>query len=187
MSMSIGAGDLLIAPPNMLDPRFRGSVLLLTHHDPDLSMGLCLNKQTEHTLSSILEPINLDLDRDPEIFWGGPVAQNTVWMLHDIGWRIENTVKVNDDWAVTSHHHMFHMMNQGNWPDRYRIMIGHAGWAPGQLENELAGNDPWDHDHSWLIASDPDPDWLIGCEPNQMWSMACSFAGQRAVETWMSQ
>lgn len=186
MTVTVNAGDLLIAPPNMLDPRFKSSVMLITHHDPDMSMGLCLNRITEHTLRSILEPIKLDLDIDPEIYWGGPVAQNTVWMLHDNGWRVDNTVKVNKDWSVTSHPHMFHLMADGNWPEKFRIMIGHAGWAPGQLEREVLGQEPWDHNHSWLIASNPDPGWILGCEPNQMWSMACSFCGQRAIETWMT-
>ncbi len=186
MSISINAGNLIIAPPNMLDFRFQGSVMLLTQHEPDLSMALCLNKITEHTLSSIIEPINVNLDRDPEIYWGGPVAQNTVWMLHDPKWRLDNTRDIDDNWSVTSHHHMFHMMTAGNWPEKFRIMIGHAGWAPGQLERELQGQEPWDHNHSWLIDSDPNPEWLLDCEPSQMWSMACSFCGQKAVEAWMS-
>jgi putative transcriptional regulator len=186
MAVSIGEGDLLIAPPNMLDPRFSNTVILISRHDPDSSLGLCLNKPTEHNLSDVLKFMDLDLDRDPVVYWGGPVAQSTLWMLHDSSWRVENTMDIDDQWSMTSHHEMFNFISQNCWPDRYRLFLGHAGWAPGQLEGELLGYEPWNPNHSWLIAHDPEPDWLLGCDPKEMWSMACSFCSQQTVDGWMS-
>lgn len=186
MAVTIGSGDLLIAPPNMLDPRFRESVILVTNHTAEGSHGLCLNRSTEHTLKDILKPLKLDLDRDPEVYWGGPVSLTTVWMLHDKSWSIGNTQSINDQWSLTSHYKMFHHMVEGHWPDRFRIMLGHAGWGQGQLEAELRGWEPWDPHHSWLIAHDPEPQWLLDCDPEQMWSMSCSFCGQQTVDSWMS-
>jgi len=186
MAVSVGDGDLLIAPPNMLDPRFGNTVLLITKHDIDGSWALCLNKPTDYTIGEIIKPLKLELDRDPVVYWGGPVAQNTVWMLHDNTWEIENTARINDQWSVTSHHQMFHYMSNGNWPEQYRIMLGHAGWSPGQLERELNGEEPWDQNHSWLVAHQPNPEWLLGCDPEGMWSSACSFCSQQTIDSWLT-
>lgn len=186
MTVSVGTGDLLIAPPNMLDSRFASTVMLITAHEEDMSMALCLNKVTEHTLSDILEPINLTLDQDPEIYWGGPVASNTVWMLHDDSWSTENTVYINSDWAVTSHYEMFNIIAKIGWPEQYRIMFGHCAWAQGQLEGELSGKEPWDHNHSWLVANKPTPEWLLGCDASRMWSLATNYCSHQAVGSWMN-
>jgi putative transcriptional regulator len=153
-----------------------------------MSMGLCLNKSANHRLSHVLEPLNMsvNLDADPEIYWGGPISRNTVWMLHDRSWNISSTIAINDNWSVTSHHQMFYMLSEGAWPEHFRVIIGHCGWGPGQLEKELLGQEPWDHDHSWLTVKDPSPAWLIDCDPDQMWTVACSYCGNQAVENWLS-
>lgn len=182
----INSGDLLIAPPSMLDHRFENTVLLLTHHDDEMSLALALNKKSNYRVNEILKPFKISLDSNPVLYWGGPVNPTTIWMLHDADWQIENTGKLNDDWAVTSHENMFHELQSGNWPSRYRIMCGHCAWAPGQLEGELEGIAPWDHKSSWLVAHDPDKNWLLGCDPDDLWQKATSFCGQQTVDSWMS-
>jgi putative transcriptional regulator len=185
MTVTVSEGDLLIAPPSMLDRRFGNTVLLMTKHDRGGSSALCLNKSTEYGLRELLKPLNLDIDIDPEVYWGGPVSQNTVWMLHDNSWGIDNTQRINDAWSMTSHHRMFHYLANGEWPDCFRIMMGHACWAPGQLEGELRGHEPWKADHSWLVAQGPDPSWLLGCDTSDMWQSATSFCSQQAVDSWL--
>lgn len=186
MTVKVRAGDLLIAPPTMPDPRFEHGVMLVTHHNSRGAFALCVNRQTEHTLKDILEPIDITMDRDVPLYWGGPVGTNTVWMLHDPQWSVDNTMRIDDNWAITSHLHMFNKMSQGDWPSRFRIMFGHASWQAGQLEAELEGREPWDHKSSWLVAHRPDPEWLINYDPEELWTSSCSLCSQQTVDSWMA-
>lgn len=186
MACAISTGDLLVAPPTMPDPRFTNTVLLVTHHGHRASQALCLNKPSEHRLSEIINPLALDLEQDPLLYWGGPIAPNTVWMLHDPGWTTEGTVVINDEWSMTSHMQMFNKIAQHSWPTRFRIMFGHSTWGPGQLVKELEGVEPFDMEGSWLVVHKPNPDWLVNSSVTHLWSSACGLCGQQAVDSWMA-
>ena len=183
-SVRLEVGDLLISPPAMEDRRFRQSVLLLAHHD-EQSMAFCLNKSTNVTLPEALADI--DIEHVPEIplYWGGPVCRNTLWMLHDVDWKSANTVYINDEWALTSHISMFERLADGEFPDRFRIMMGCSSWGDGQLEAELEGVPPWSTKSSWLVANKPDPDWLLECPVDELWQHSCQLCGRQAVDNWL--
>lgn len=185
MDFEINVGDLLVAPPNMPDKRFAKSVMMITSHDEDHTMAVCVNRPTEYTVNKIIEPLGLVLPDDIDIFWGGPVSMQTVWMIHEPEWAVENTMQINDRWSLTSHESMFHHFVDGDLPRRYRFLLGHAGWGAGQLEMELTGSGPWSHRHSWLIAKDPDADWLINDNPDRLWSTATSLCSQQTVDHWL--
>lgn len=186
MSFTPGAGDLLIAPPAIIDSRFAKTVLMITHHNSRGAFALAMNKVTDHTVNDILEPLDIHLSQDCPLYWGGPVHPNTIWMLHDRNWSVENTLPVDDYWSVTSHNDMFGRMRDGDCPARFRVFAGHAAWAPGQLDGELRGEDPWRTEHSWLTVRAPNPDWLMEQDPDLLWSTGCSLSGQQAVESWLS-
>jgi putative transcriptional regulator len=186
MTQKIAAGDLILAPPNMLDPRFANTVIMITAHLTSSSFGLCMNRVTEHTINEIIEPLDIQLTEDFELYWGGPVNPNTVWMLHSTEWRTENTMIIDDNWSITSNRDMFHKMNLEGTPQRFRVMFGHCSWDQDQLRKELEGEGPWDHDHSWLTVKRPNPDWLIDFDPTQLWNSACSLSGQQAVSAWLN-
>ncbi len=160
--------------------------MFLTHTNSRGAFALCLNKQTDHTVNDILEPLDLKLELDCPLYWGGPVNPNTVWMLHDREWSIENSLEVDDNWSVTSHTQMFEKMVAGDMPSKFRIFYGHAAWSPGQLEGELRGEEPWKLEHSWLVVNDPDPEWIIEMDIEHLWSSSCSVSGQQAVESWLT-
>jgi len=186
MSIRLSAGDLLVAPPSIIDRRFEKTVMLITHHNSRGAFALCLNRETEHTVNDILEPLELQLNCNVPLYWGGPVNPNTIWMLHDNSWQIENSLPVDNNWSVTSHTEMFEKMIDGEIPSRFRIFYGHAAWAPGQLEGELKGEEPWSQEHSWLVVNNPDPDWVIDMDIEHMWTSGCSISGQQAVESWLT-
>ena len=183
--VDVKTGDLLIAPPSMPDPRFNQTVMFLTHYNTRGAYALCMNRPTEHTLNTIVKPLGLEFEVDHPLYWGGPVSLSTVWMLHDTGWSVNNTMRINDHWSITSHEEMFHHLSKGVWPDRFRIMIGHASWDAGQLDAEIQGQEPWTHSSSWLCVKHPDPDWLFDLDAEQLWSSSCSLSGQQAVDSWM--
>lgn len=184
--IKVAAGDLIVAPPGIPDPRFNKSVLLLTHYNPTGAYALCLNRQTDYTLNEIVKPLGLEFIDDQPLYWGGPVSLSTVWMLHDRDWSVSNTMQINEHWNITSHEEMFHHLSKGHWPTRFRIMIGHATWEPGQLDSEIQGQEPWSHNSSWLAVKNPDPNWITDQDPEQLWKSSCNVCSQQAVESWMA-
>ena len=64
--IKVAAGDLIVAPPNMPDPRFNKSVLFLTHYNTRGAYALCLNRPTDYTLNEIVKPLGLEfIDNQP--------------------------------------------------------------------------------------------------------------------------
>lgn len=183
MIPELHAGDILISPPNMPDPRFKNTVLLLTHDSEDGSFALCVNRPTKHLVSELVP--DLDLQLDIPLYWGGPVSSQTVWMLHDRDWSVPNTLEVNEDWSMTSSLAMFHHLADNDRPKRFRIMYGYCSWAADQLQQELQGIRPWKRENSWLVAHGPDPEWLFDVEEDKLWPSAASLCANQAVASWM--
>lgn len=188
MTARARATDLLIAPPGLPDPRFRNTVLMLTHTHHSGSFGLCLNKQTQHTLDQVVEAIDVELDYVPRvpIYWGGPVSPNSLWMIHSPEWYIDrSSVEISKDWLMTSNIEMFQHIADGDYPQHFRIVMGHCSWGPGQLESELAGVGPWRPEHSWLIAQNMGPAWVLEQDPEELWASATTLCSHQAVDSWL--
>ena len=177
--------DLLIAPPNIPDPRFKRAVLMLTHDHHGGSFALCLNKSTHHTLKDILEETGIETNLNFPLYWGGPVSTNSVWMLHSSEWSTEHTAEINDEWSMTSNISMFHHLADGDCPRHFRMMFGYCTWAQGQLRAELQGNPPWSKKHSWLVAENPGAEWLFEHPVDELWDAAAELSGQQAVQSWL--
>lgn len=184
-SVSIRAGDVIAAPPAMRDPRFRSTAILITYHDLDGSLGICLNKPTSYTLDKITEEVGLDRPLNFPIYWGGPVNPTTVWMLHSPEWRLENTIEVNDGWSVTSNEQMFWAAEEGDLPRYFRFFYGFCSWSSQQLINELQGQAPWTHQSSWLTVEQPEAEVLIEMPVEHVWQHCLTVSSQQAVSSWL--
>lgn len=187
MSTSVRATDLLIAPPAMPDSRFRNTVLMLTHDHASGSFALCLNKPTEFTLDEVLAESNINVINPPKIpvYWGGPVSQNSLWMIHSADWVTEGTVMITSAWAMTSSEEMFHNICDGDTPRHFRIVMGYCSWAPGQLDSELNGGGRWRKENSWLVAQNLGPEWLLDQDPEDIWASATTLCSHQAVDSWL--
>ena len=183
--INVDPGDFLIAPPKMIDSRFSNSVILITHHAAS-SLGFCINKSLSHTLSEIIAEYNLDIPIDPMIYWGGPVSQNTVWMIHDNSWSHPSSLKIDDTWNVISHATMFNDFCNDNIPEQFRIVMGCASWAPEQLNSELRGDPPWSSNHSWLVLKEPDPGLISNIDPTDLWKVSTDLSLKQSVSQLMS-
>jgi putative transcriptional regulator len=179
-------GDLLIAPPAMIDPRFRNTVLLITQHGPTGTQALCLNKPIGHNLNDVIAPLGVELEENPKMFWGGPIGVNTVWMLHEQGWECENTLSVTDEWAMTSSMNMFEHIADGDRPETYRVIMGLSTWEPGQLAAELNGTGSFTIESSWLVARAPCPQDLFDRPNRDLWQYCCEIAANQAVNDWLT-
>lgn len=182
----ISTGDLLIAPPKMQDIRFSKAVLLVTDHGPQGTRAVCINKDSHTMVNDILDNLDKSLYPDQRLFWGGPMASSTLWMLHDHSWKTENTIFVNEEWALTSNHDMLDQINLGNGPKHKRFMLGISSWAPGQLEMEIEGELPWNRDSSWILAKAPSPEELFSLASSDLWIYSCELSAQQAVKDWIN-
>lgn len=178
-------GNILIAPPGMVDERFNHTVLLLTHNVAGGSFALCLNKLTPYTISDISKELKLDRELKFPLYWGGPVQQSSIWMLHSSDWHSKDTNVINDEWSVTSSEEMFYHIADGDTPNYFRFVHGFCSWGPGQLKSEIAGNPPWTPKSSWLVAENPGVEWLLECPENDLWQHATDLATHQAVDSWL--
>lgn len=187
MTVVVNSTDLLIAPPGLPDPRFRNTVLMLTHNHTQGSFALCVNKPTKYTLDTVIEASDMDIDHVPRIpvYWGGPVSSNSLWMIHSAEWGTPHTVALDKQWAMTSDVEMFQHIADCDYPRHFRIVMGYCSWGPSQLRTELEGIPPWNKQHSWLVAQNLGPSWLLDQDPEDIWASATTLSSHQAVDSWL--
>ena len=185
--ITVSATDLLIAPPNLPDLKFRQSVLMLTHDNDRGSFALCVNKPTDYVLSDVLIDSDICIPNLPHlpIYWGGPVSPTSLWMMHSAEWATKSTVAIDDQWAMTSSEEMFHCLADGDTPKHFRIVMGYCAWAEGQLDKELNGIRPWRKEHAWLVAQNLGPEWLFEQDTENLWAAATTLCSHQAVDSWL--
>jgi putative transcriptional regulator len=181
----IESGMLLVAPPTMPDHRFSKTVIMITQHGVSGTQGLCINRDLGRGVNSLIKPLGHQLSQDQPIYWGGPVAATTLWMLHGSDWYCENTLEISPDWCVSSSLHMFDEICS-NGPEHARFCLGLTAWAPGQLEAEIRGQAPWSSNSSWLVAHALDPALMLSISPTDLWGWACGLSAREAVSQWLA-
>jgi putative transcriptional regulator len=146
-------GQFLVAMPGMGDERFRETVIYIVGHGDEGAMGLVVNQPVEDMrFADILDELgiagksdeNIRLPssvRDREVLRGGPVQKGRGFVLHSPDYfREENTYEVSDDICLTATLDILKSMAFKQQPADAVFALGYCGWAPGQLENELALN-----------------------------------------------
>jgi putative transcriptional regulator len=130
-------GQLLVATPPLADPNFDGSVVLVLEHGEDGALGIIVNRPTDATLASVLPEWRTHASPPAVVFSGGPVAPEAVIALaRGADETAPGWVSVFGDLGT---------IDIGREPadftfpiDALRVFVGYSGWAPGQLEAELA-------------------------------------------------
>ena len=138
----------LIAMPSMLDPIFGGSVVYMCEHNADGALGVIINKPTDMTMDTLFERIELQLeivagrapvDKQPVMF-GGPVQVERGFVLHAPAGEYSSMIRINPDVALTTSKDVLEAVGSGSGPQQFLVSLGCAGWAAGQLEDEIARN-----------------------------------------------
>ncbi len=139
------SGKLLIAMPGMGDPRFDRSVVFMCAHSGDGAMGLIVNQPAaELSFEDLLEQLNIkkaDIALPTRIHVGGPVEHGRGFVLHSGEYNLaDSTLKVDADFGMTATLEILEDMANCRGPERALLALGYSGWAPGQLEAEIARN-----------------------------------------------
>jgi putative transcriptional regulator len=167
-------GQLLVATPEMKDPRFAETVIYMVKHDADGAFGLVINRPMakgsfEDLLKGFGTEIN-DAKGEVVIHYGGPVSNERGFVLHSDDITIESSMKVANGIAMTADVKMIEAMARGKGPRQSLVMLGYVGWAPGQLEMELKA-DSWfviPGDKSLVFDKDADEKWREAMDKRQI-------------------
>jgi putative transcriptional regulator len=161
-------GQMLIASPGMQDERFARSLIYVCAHSSEGAMGIVVNQPAPHiSFADLLvkldvipaaEKIQLpSVAGDVTVLKGGPVETERGFVLHSADFFIENsTLPIDEGICLTATLDILKAIARGTGPHNAILALGYAGWAPGQLENELNHN-------GWLHCS-ADPQLIFGAD-----------------------
>jgi putative transcriptional regulator len=134
----------LIAMPNMVDPHFARTLTFICEHNDKGALGLVVNRPTEMTLQALLEQVSIPFGseqfRSVPIHFGGPVQVDRGFVLHMPLGQWQSTLAVSPEVGLTTSKDILQALARGEGPRQLLITLGYAGWAPGQIEQELAQN-----------------------------------------------
>lgn len=152
-------GRLLVSVPQLMDPNFHNTVVLLVEHSKtDGAVGLIINRRTNLTFRQVVrDVIEKPVERDDPMYWGGPV-DGPLMVVHTCMGASDDEVLPGVYCAVQKD-----LVNQviDQTEGAVRFFLGHSGWGPGQLEREMKEN-------AWLVA--PALPELIFGPPENLWN-----------------
>jgi putative transcriptional regulator len=174
-------GQMLIATPAMSDERFARSVIYMCAHSQEGAMGIIVNQPaTNIKFPDLLVQLDvlpkqdlIDLGprrEEVKVLKGGPVETGRGFVLHSADFFIENsTLPIDEGICLTATLDILKAIARGSGPANAILALGYAGWAPGQLENEIQGN-------GWLHCP-ADPDLIFGTDTSHKYQRALRKIG----------
>lgn len=180
MSRRSLAPALLLSMPQMCDPNFARTVVLLCKHNGDGAFGLVVNRPLATTGRVIVntEP-PLETERELEVWVGGPVEPQTSWMLVGGQDELGDGGEICDGLYLSTSPERLSRLLEPNPPPRTRLILGYSGWGPGQLETELQ--------HSAWLLSDVSAELIFSTPPERMWETAIRRLGADPAALQMSR
>lgn len=133
--------QLLIAMPGLRGSEFAGALALICDHNEDGALGLVINRPLDIRMDELLDQMDLaDVPCDKPVFNGGPVQLERGFVLHRGGCRWQHSMAISDNVCLTTSRDILGAIGLGEGPKDFMLALGYAGWSPGQLEEEIAGN-----------------------------------------------
>lgn len=143
-------GHFLIAMPGMADENFARSVVYICAHSSEGAMGFIINRAQRLSFTDVL--LHLDMVKDDEnirlpesalrvpIQSGGPVETGRGFVLHSDDYTSQSSIPVSDEISLTATLDIIRAISGGHGPRKATMLLGYAGWGPGQLEREISAN-----------------------------------------------
>ncbi|MEN8125781.1 MAG: YqgE/AlgH family protein [Bacteroidota bacterium] len=136
-------GKLLVAEPSILnDSSFKRSIVLLTEHSQDGSVGFIFNKPTSHVLSDFITEVDSSL----RVYYGGPVSEDNLYFVHKIPELIPNSIEIANGifWGGDFEAVLDLIKSDILSKNDIRFFLGYSGWTNNQLNDELSS-------YSWIV------------------------------------
>ncbi|HZP86315.1 MAG TPA: YqgE/AlgH family protein [Burkholderiales bacterium] len=163
----------LIAMPNMADPNFARSLTYICEHNAQGALGVVVNRPIEMTLSALFDQVDIPLHDEKwaevPVYFGGPVQVDRGFVLHKPAGTWQSTLSVTAEVGLTTSKDILEAVAAGRGPDKILVSLGYAGWAPGQIEEELGQN-------AWLTVP-ADVYVLFDLPPEQRFDAAMRLLG----------
>ncbi len=151
------AGWLLVSSPALVDPNFRRTVVLMTHHDADGAVGIVLSRPSELAISEAVPDLGPLPYVDEVVYVGGPVQPEAVVVLVEFDQLDEQAEPIVGNVAYLPPERA-----EDELPlRRARVFAGYSGWGPGQLEGEL-------EEPAWIVVA-AEPDDVFASDPDALW------------------
>jgi putative transcriptional regulator len=168
---------LLIAAPQMRDPFFERTVVLVWHHDGDGAIGVVVNRPLAHKLGEVLDLDAEDLAfyRDTRVAWGGPVENSSGTVVAASSIPDEDGWNLPDGLAVTRSQEVLVKLIRRQGP--LLLCLGYAGWGAGQLDKEI-------QEGGWLF-TEPSRALLFESAPEERYERALATLGLTPATAWM--
>ena len=166
---ALAAGNLLLSEPFMLDPNFKRTVVMLCEHIEDGgTVGFILNRPLNVRVCDAL----VDFDTvTNELYYGGPVSQDTLHYLHRYGELIEDSVRITDDiyWGG-NFEQIGNLLRAGSIePANFKFFLGYSGWSPGQLQGEM-------DEQAWIVTP-AQSRYIFDISDKALWKIVLSDLG----------
>ncbi len=163
-------GRLLLSEPYLADPNFERTVIFLTEHNEEGSVGFILNKPSESRLGEVMDDLK---GLDAQIFIGGPVQQDTLHFIHRYS-DLDNAIELENGlyWGG-NFEQLVSLVDDGQFSVKdIKFFLGYSGWSSDQLEEELKLN-------SWIVSDRVSHELIFETLPDQMWKRAMQELGGR--------
>ncbi|MDP2089574.1 MAG: YqgE/AlgH family protein [Flavobacteriaceae bacterium] len=153
-------GKLLIAEPSILnDPSFNRSVVLLTEHNEEGSVGFILNKLSHFRLNDLVPEILMDFP----VYFGGPVEQGNLYFIHKTPHLIDGSIEIGKGFYWGGNIEIIaELINKSKIRiDEIRFFLGYSGWEVDQLNEELEVD-------SWIVLENDFPN-ILNADDTTLW------------------
>ena len=167
--------QLLIATPSLQQTQFDHAVVFVAHHGADGSMGFIINQPLRQLAfkdvarSMGIEEMMAKGREQPILYKGGPMENTRGFVLHSTDYALKSSVKINADFTLSAQADIVSDIARGVGPKDLHFCLGYAGWAPGQLEDELKGND-------WLLLP-ATPELVFDAPADSRYELATRMVG----------
>ena len=173
----------LISMPTLRDLSFNKTVIYMNEFSMNGASGWGVNRQLDQQVSERLRK-GMNLQKNVPLYYGGPVEVNHAYVLHTNDFKIPSTVQLNNTLSVTRDKAIINVFNLGQFPEYWRIIIGHSQWGAGQLEDEIVGLHKKGHS-SWTNC--PYSDKLMwNTLPPRQWDTAIQTAAENLTEKFLN-
>ena len=165
---------LLVARKDLPDPNFRDSVVLVLHRGRGGPVGVIINRPTDVQLSQVFADVDALRASQEKLYFGGPVSRAQLNFVFRASSAPEDAVELLDGVYLGSGRELLRtLLARDNPFDGLRVFAGYAGWAPGQLEAEIARGD-------WHLAR-AEAKTLFDRKPEGLWRELERRAGATMV------